>query len=34
MRYVIAASLVAVGAALLGLAIHDTVAQAWQVVSQ
>lgn len=34
MRYVIAATLAAIGVTLIGLAVHDTVTQAWQVVSQ
>lgn len=34
MRYVIAATLAAIGVAMIGLAANDTVTQAWQVVSQ
>ena len=34
MRYVLAGGLVAVGLTLIGLAVHDTVSQAWQALSQ
>lgn len=34
MRYVLAAVLAALGATLIGLSMHDTVSQAWQVISQ
>ena len=34
MRYVLAAGVAFVGAVLVGLSIHNTVSQAWAVVSK
>lgn len=34
MRYLIAGTLALVGVVMVGLAVHDTVSDAWKVVSQ